>query len=160
MGERLSRFGAGPTIASTAVICAVLAGIASYEYPLVCLVPALHHPVIEAFAWVLVAIGVVMWLAGAVTVMRAYNRDELVTSGVYTVVRHPMYAGWIVLILPGLTLLITAWPLLLAPLAAYAVFKQTIYREDEYLAKRFVRNYLDYRARVNEIVPIPRFRQG
>jgi protein-S-isoprenylcysteine O-methyltransferase Ste14 len=160
MGERLSRFGAGPKIASATVVAAAVAGIASYEYPLVCLVPELRYQAVAAFAWLLIAIGVVMWLAGAVTVMRAYNRDELVTSGVYTAVRHPMYAGWIMLILPGLTLLTTAWPLLLAPLVAYAVFKQSIHREDEYLAKRFGRGYVDYRARVNEIIPIPRLRRN
>jgi protein-S-isoprenylcysteine O-methyltransferase Ste14 len=137
-----------------------MAGIASYEYPLVFLVPALRHPSVETFAWVLIAIGVLMWLAGAATVMRAYNRDELVTSGVYAVVRHPMYAAWIVLILPGLTLLTTAWPLLLAPIVGYTVFKMSIYREDEYLAKRFGRSYLDYRGRVNEIIPIPHLAQG
>ena len=60
MGERLSRFGAGPKIASAAVVCAAIAGIASYEYPLVCLVPALNHPAVQAFAWVLIAIGVLM----------------------------------------------------------------------------------------------------
>jgi protein-S-isoprenylcysteine O-methyltransferase Ste14 len=38
----------------------------------------------------------------------------------------------------------------------YAVFKLLIHREDEYLDRRFGQAYLDYRARVNEVIPLPR----
>jgi protein-S-isoprenylcysteine O-methyltransferase Ste14 len=51
-----------------------------------------------------------------------------------------------------------AWPdacLLRWP--PYTVFKLLIHREDEYLERRFGQAYLDYRARVNEVVPLPRF---
>jgi protein-S-isoprenylcysteine O-methyltransferase Ste14 len=98
-----------------------------------------------------------MWLAAVVTVMRAYNRDELVTSGVFALVRHPVYSSAIVFNLPALALLTRSWPLFLTPLVAYAVFKLSIHREDEYLERRFGQAYLDYRARVNEVIPIPRF---
>lgn len=157
MGERLSRFGIGPRIVGAVLVCAIAAAGLSYEFPRVCLVPALRQSAVAAIAWALVVAGVAIWFAGAIVVMRAYDRDELVTTGVYSLVRHPMYAGWIVLILPGLVLLTTCWPLLAAPLAAYVIFKRSIRREDEYLAKRFGRSYLDYRGRVNEMIPIPRF---
>jgi protein-S-isoprenylcysteine O-methyltransferase Ste14 len=82
------------------------------------------------------------------------------TAGVFAVVRHPVYSSAIVLSLPGIALLTRSWPLLLMPLVAYAVFKVLIHREDEYLERRFGQAYLDYRARVNEVVPIPRFGKG
>jgi protein-S-isoprenylcysteine O-methyltransferase Ste14 len=62
------------------------------------------------------------------------------------------------LIFPGQALLARSWLMLLAPLIAYAIFKRLIGVEDEYLAKRFGQTYLDYRRRVNELVPIPRLR--
>lgn len=98
-----------------------------------------------------------MWLMSIIGVMKAYNRDELVTSGVYAVVRHPIYSAWIVLILPGLALLTRSWPLLLTPLVAYVNFKLRIHTEDEYLRRRFGQAYVEYRARVNELIPLPRF---
>ena len=101
-----------------------------------------------------------MWLVGAVTVMRAYNRDQLVTSGVFALVRHPIYAAWITLIFPGLALLTRSGPMLLTPWIAYAIFRRLIHREDEYLEQRFPQAYRGYRRRVNEVMPIPRFRQG
>ena len=100
-----------------------------------------------------------MWLVGAVTVMRAYNRDRLVTSGVFALVRHPIYAAWITLIFPGLALLARSWPMLISPCIAYAIFRRLIHREDEYLEQRFAQAYLDYRRRVNEVIAIPRFWQ-
>jgi protein-S-isoprenylcysteine O-methyltransferase Ste14 len=101
-----------------------------------------------------------MWLTAVISAMRAYNRDELVTSGIFAVVRHPVYSSAIVLTLPGIALLTRSWPLFLTPLVAYAVFKLLIHREDEYLERRFGQAYLDYRARVNEVVPLPRFGKG
>jgi protein-S-isoprenylcysteine O-methyltransferase Ste14 len=79
------------------------------------------------------------------------------TAGVFALVRHPLYSAMIVLNLPGIALLTRSWPLFLMPLVAYTVFKLLIHREDEYLDRRFGRAYLDYRARVNEVIPIPRF---
>lgn len=100
-----------------------------------------------------------MLVVAARSVMRAYNQDRLVTSGVSSLVRHPIYSGWIVFIVPGLVLLSRSWPALLTPLVAYAVFKLLTHREDEYLQQRFGAAYLAYRARVNELVPIPHFGQ-
>jgi protein-S-isoprenylcysteine O-methyltransferase Ste14 len=91
--------------------------------------------------------------------MAAYGGDALVTTGVFALVRHPIYSSWIVLIFPGLALLCRSWPLLGASLAAYIVFKTSIGKEDEYLDRRFGSAYREYRSRVNEIIPFPRFRR-
>ncbi len=46
----------------------------------------------------------------------------------------------------------------LTPLLAFAIFKHSIRREGEYLIERFGLAYLEYHKRVNEVIPIPRFR--
>ena len=89
--------------------------------------------------------------------MRAYNSDRLVTSGVSSLVQHPVYSPWIVFNIPAIALLFQSWPLLLAPVVAYSVFKLSIRTEDEYLEQRFGQEYRHYRARVNELIPIPKF---
>jgi protein-S-isoprenylcysteine O-methyltransferase Ste14 len=83
----------------------------------------------------------------------------LATAGLFGIVRNPMYAAWIVFIIPGLVLLTRSWPLLLTPLVAYTAFKLLIRRENEYLEKRFGEDYRKYRAEVNELFPWPR-KQG
>ena len=107
-------------------------------------------------AAVLLIAGISMLVIAARAVTRAYNNDQLVTSGILALVRNPIYSAWLVFIIPGLALLGRSWPLLLTPVIGYAVFKRLIHREDEYLRQRFGKTYLDYRAQVSELIPIPR----
>ncbi len=154
--KRLSRWGIGPRIASPVFILGLATWAAASTWPSIFLiqVPGALRIVGGAF----VAAGLAIRLGGAFTVMRAYNRDELVTGGVYALVRNPMYAGWITLILPGLALLTGAWPLFLTGLIGYAVFRSQIGREEKYLEARFGKEYAAYCSRVNAVIPIPRFR--
>ena len=160
MEKRLSRFGIGPRTFLPTVAYGVAAMAATYTWPDACLLRWPPYAVFATVGGILLTLGVPMSLAGVISVMRAYNRDELVTSGVFGLVRNPVYSAMIVLNLPGIVLLSRAWPLFGMPLVAYAVFKLLIHREDEYLERRFGQAYLDYRARVNEVVPIPRFGKG
>ena len=159
MNNRLSRFGIGPRILVSAAAYAVLGIAATCLWPTVCLIPWPPAAVFVAVGILLLMIGVPMWLIAMRAVMRAYKGDRLVTSGVFGLVRHPVYSAWIVFNIPAIALLFRSWPLLLTPLLAYAVFKLSIRTEDDYLEKRFGQEYMDYRARVNELVPVPRFRQ-
>jgi len=156
MEKRLSCFGVGPMILASVIACAAFAGTLLYLNPAACAVPAFRAPAIVAFGLVLIGLGLTMWLLGAAGAMKAYNADRLVTTGVFRLVRHPMYAGWIVLVLPGIALLTAAWPFLLMPLVGYAAFKAYIHVEDEYLEERFGRSFTAYREDVNAILPIPR----
>ena len=158
MINRPSRFGIGPLITASALGSAMVAGAATYLWPDVCLLPeSLRGPFRIAGA-ILLLVGIPAWLIAVVSVMRAYNGDRLVTSGIFAIVRHPMYAAWIVLNVPGLALLSRSWPLLLTSLAPYVAFRLLVHREDDYLERRFGTEYLAYRARVNALIPIPRFR--
>ncbi len=159
MGEkRLSHFGIGPMIAVPSLLYTVAALLAGSKWPNIFILDWLPQAV-RAIGGVLMIVGVGLWLAAIPTVMRAYNRDQLVTSGAYALVRHPMYAGWITLAFPGFALVMRSWPMLLTPVIAYAIFRRMIYRENEYLEQRFGQAYRDYQQRVNEVVPVPRFRQ-
>jgi protein-S-isoprenylcysteine O-methyltransferase Ste14 len=109
-----------------------------------------------AVAGTLVVLGAAMLVVALRGCARAYNRNQLVASGIFALVRHPIYSAWIVSIVPGLALLSRSWPMLLTPLVAYIAFKRLIHHEDEDLERQFGDAYLNYRARVNELFPIPR----
>lgn len=158
MEKRMSRWGIGPKTFAPSLIYTLAAWAATSQWPGAFLVRWLPDAV-GTVGVVLTAAGLLMWIVGVVTVMVAYNRDQLVTSGVFALVRHPVYAAWITLIFPGLALLIRSWPMFITPLIAYAIFRRFIRREDEYLEQRFGQAYLDYRRRVNQVIPIPRFWQ-
>jgi protein-S-isoprenylcysteine O-methyltransferase Ste14 len=157
MHKRLSRWGVGPKIVLSVVVYGLMAWAATGLWPERCSMDWLPRSVSLAAGAILVSLGLPMWLVAAVSVMRAYNRDELVVSGVFRLCRHPLYGAWIVLLLPGIAILTRSWPFLLMPFVAYGVFKSLIGREDNYLEERFGKAYIDYRERTSEVVPIPRY---
>jgi protein-S-isoprenylcysteine O-methyltransferase Ste14 len=131
MTRELSRRGVGPSIGIAVVAYAALAGLVTWLWPGVCLVNAVPNIVFLVAGIVLLAIGMLMLAVAGRAAMLAYNSDKLATTGIFGLVRHPIYSAWIVFIIPGLVLLSKSWPLLLTPLVAYFVFKMKIGREDD-----------------------------
>jgi protein-S-isoprenylcysteine O-methyltransferase Ste14 len=82
------------------------------------------------------------------TVRPDRGTDHLVTDGPFFFTRNPLYLAGIMLVL-GIGLVSgIVWFLLLAVLAAFAVQKLTIEREEGHLQARFGQTYLDYASRV------------
>ena len=153
MADRLSRWGVGPRIMLPTLLTAVAAWAVTRAWPEIFGLRWPPQVFLNILGAILLALGVPLWAAGVITVMRAYNRDQLRTSGVFALVRHPVYSAWILFVYPGLALLLRSWLMLVAPLLGYCIFKTLIRREDEYLDQRFGQAYRDYRARVPELIP-------
>jgi hypothetical protein len=109
--DRLSRWGVGPSTALAALPYAAVAGIFTRLWPEVCLIHAIPYPVSLILGGLLLAIGVPMLIVAATALTRNYDRDELATTGVYGLVRNPIYSAWILFLLLGLALLCRSWPI-------------------------------------------------
>jgi protein-S-isoprenylcysteine O-methyltransferase Ste14 len=155
VARKMTHFGVGPKVFGPGIVYDILAGLATHFWPGVFLIRAIPNGVLAVAGIVLLILGVPMWAMGVWTIVHAFRRGELVASGVYALVRHPIYSAWIVFIFPGIALLCRSWLMLGASLVSYIIFKLLIKREDEYLEERFGQAYLDYRGRVNELIPIP-----
>jgi protein-S-isoprenylcysteine O-methyltransferase Ste14 len=149
----MTRWGVGPKFSIAAVLSGILAGCLTYLFPDQLVILCIPY-------WVLVPLGIGFLTVGTVVYVyslrifnRGYRKDQLVAEGPYSVVRHPIYAAWILLIFPGLALFFRSWPMLFVPLVAYVSFKACIHKEDDYLKNRFGQAYLDYRSKVNELFP-------
>ena len=79
--------------------------------------------------------------------MPYYRTTVLVDRGLYSVVRHPQYVGYILLVLGLAALARSVGSALLAGLAALAFYAQSI-REEEHCLERFGAPYADYMRRV------------
>ena len=154
--NRMSRWGVGPTILMTALSYIAVASTVTYHWPNICLIHTVPNPVFLAPALLLLAIGVPWLLVALIALTRNYNRDQLATGGIYGIVRHPIYAAWILFLIPGLVLLSPSWPLLLTPLVAYSAFRAKIGREESYLEARFGDRYRRYRSEVGALFPFVR----
>jgi protein-S-isoprenylcysteine O-methyltransferase Ste14 len=158
MTREISRWGVGPSILVSAGAYATVAGLATWLWPEFCLISVALNAVFLVAGIVLLVIGVLMLVVAGRAATIAYNSDKLATTGIFGLVRNPIYSAWIVFIIPGLVLISRSWPLFLTPLLAYLAFKARIGRENEYLEKRFGDEYRKYKAGVNEVFRLPRLK--
>ncbi|HCU33915.1 MAG TPA: hypothetical protein DGT21_00295 [Armatimonadetes bacterium] len=156
----MSRWGIGPaftllTLAYSALVIIIhraLLPSTRMEF-----IPA---PVATGCGVVLVALGVLLWVVSLNALHRAYSAGRLVTDGVYAYVRHPIYAVFIVLIMPGIVLMLRSLPGLTIPVFMYLIFRALIGAEENYLRATFGEQYETYHRRVGAVFPrLGRFRE-
>lgn len=92
-----------------------------------------------------VVVGAVVSVAGMWQLGGVENIDHLVTEGVFSKIRHPMYAGFILWILGWSAYTGAVTSLLVAPLGLASVLWWRQLEESE-LAIRYGSEYLEYRA--------------
>ena len=85
------------------------------------------------------------------TPMAHQQGAELVTSGPYSWLRHPIYTGLIVALFG--TAAAVGWLVLLPATIASAYFVPAAWTEDRELKKTFGESYLKYQARTKMLVP-------
>lgn len=85
-----------------------------------------------------------------------YVDHELVRTGPYGVVRHPIYASILAVLLSTL-LLLTPWQWMAISLTLFVAGTEIrVHVEDGLLASRFGKGFEDYRQRVRAYVPLVR----
>jgi protein-S-isoprenylcysteine O-methyltransferase Ste14 len=77
--------------------------------------------------------------------------DKLVTTGVFSLSRNPIYVGF-ALILLGQFLIFSGWFRLAFLVAGYSLLHRQVLREEEFLRERYGRDFEEYRQRVRRYV--------
>jgi protein-S-isoprenylcysteine O-methyltransferase Ste14 len=85
------------------------------------------------------------------TPMSQKAEPELVTSGPYRLVRHPIYSGIILAMIGTAVAISPYWLVVVALLGGYFVFSAT--REERYMAERFPEAYPEYKRSTKMLVP-------
>ena len=101
----------------------------------------------------LVIVGVYFWLDSVRLIATRFKTGVLITEGAYRFVRNPMYAAFIIFIVPGISLLLNNPWIILSSVVMLLVFKIGIYKEEQYLKQRFGAAYEDYTSKVKQIIP-------
>jgi len=158
MPEKQRQFVAGPKWGLITMICfsvAVIVHIVTY--------PRFEIASLSFFTCAIVGVlfvvtGICVYAVAFVSLQRGLRKGTLVTSGMYAIVRHPLYASSILFIIPGAALAFRSWLLLPMPAVAYTAFRIFIPGEERGLSEQYGEEFRLYRERTNAIFPVPRRR--
>ena len=159
MAEKMSRWGIGPVFTLLSIgYGLIMLAISLYFHPAlqIGLIPD-RLMLIPGVA--LIIIGVPFFILAVKSVTRAYNDDALVTGGVFSCCRHPLYGSWVVFIVPGIVLLFKSWLGLTTPVFMYLILRMLVGKEEKHLENLFGNRYIEYKKRVPCIFPVGFFKQ-
>jgi len=90
------------------------------------------------------AVGVVIWALSAMLIVARVPRGELITTGPYAWVRHPLYTAVALLVLPWLGFLLNTWLGAVVGVIVYIGSRLFAPAEEVVLAKTFGGAWTDY----------------
>jgi protein-S-isoprenylcysteine O-methyltransferase Ste14 len=108
---------------------------------------------IKPVGYVLLIPGLILWAAAVIQLITGFSKGKLVTSGAYGVVRNPLYSSATFFILPAVTLITLTWVYLVASVFLYVGVMIFIGTEEKQLTKVFGKEYENYKARVDRLIP-------
>jgi protein-S-isoprenylcysteine O-methyltransferase Ste14 len=104
---------------------------------------------------ILLAAGVVMIVTGVLMVascgrklLKSFNSGKLMTDGLYKIFRNPMYAAYMLFVVPGICLLFNSWLVLTAVIINSLLFFIFIRKEHRYLQEKFGKEYEEYLQKI------------
>ena len=111
------------------------------------------YPVLVIAGSLLTATGAGIYFAAASELRKGIRRGRLVTTGLYSFVRHPLYASWTFFLAPGIAVLSQSWLLVPIPLVMYVAVRIFVLAEDKALSERFGEAFGEYRKKTNPMFP-------
>jgi protein-S-isoprenylcysteine O-methyltransferase Ste14 len=129
----------------------ILVPVVSFSIPLIQLV--IFVPFFVLGAW----LGIEGTKGTSMKVADTHRSEKVVTTGVYSIIRHPKYVGGL-LAHVGISFLLSAWYSLLSTPLMIAVVYLISRKEEVELVKEFGEEYESYQKRVPMLVP--RIRSG
>ena len=141
----------GPAFAALSTLYLILILIISHYFQFK--IESGNNILLEIAGIFLLAIGIVFYIISVVKVMKAYNSDKLITSNIYKFCRHPLYASWVVFIVPGIVLLCNNWIGFTMPIFMYIILRILVKKEENYLENKFGKDYTNYKNKIPCILP-------
>ncbi len=159
-GKEMTRWGVGPKFTLISVIFGVtILTINLVFFPFFTFV-LINRSVNVILGIALIVLGLPVFIIPALTIDRYIYEGKLCKTGVYSVLRHPIYGAWIVFIIPGIVLIAGCVLGILVPIFMYVLFKILIVEEERYLEDKFGEEFLEYRKRVGSVFPKLNFRKN
>ena len=108
---------------------------------------------IKFVGYILLIPGLILWGAAVIQLLIGFPKGKLVTTGAYGVVRAPIYASVLFFILPAISLIAMTWVYFVVSIFLYVGVLIFIGKEEKQLTEAFGKEFEDYMARVDRIIP-------
>ncbi len=139
--------GAGPKIMLPMFVTVGIAAGLSYIWQ-----PLSNYPVgsisTVLLGALLLVIGLSLWLLTAREFFRAFSKGRLATKGLYAIMPNPIYGIFMVLVVPGISLVLNWWPILFTSVLGFVALRLFIHEEVNALGEKFGTEYSQYRKKV------------
>lgn len=103
---------------------------------------------LRAISIVVLIPGVTIWAWSVVLILTKVPRHELITNGPYALVKHPLYTGVALLVLPWIGFLLDTWLGLMLGLVLYVGSRMFAPEEERTLSQTFGAKWDRYAATV------------
>jgi protein-S-isoprenylcysteine O-methyltransferase Ste14 len=101
-----------------------------------------------AISIILLIPGLTIWIWSAALILIKVSKKELITGGPYALVKHPLYTGVALLVLPWAGFLCDTWLGILIGIVLYIGSRIFSPQEEKVLAERFGTDWDDYCSKV------------
>lgn len=93
-------------------------------------------------------LGVINWAWSVILILIKVPRKELITTGPFSLVKHPLYVGFVFLIIPWAGFLLNSWLGIVLGLVLYIAIRIFAPKEEQILSKIFGKDWDDYTKNV------------
>ena len=104
---------------------------------------------------ILLVFGVIFYGISGRLLLKGIKTTTLQTTGTFYLCRNPLYAGIILFIIPGISLMLHTWLILTTSIVAYIIFKIYIKSEYKEMEHFFGEKYQEYKKTTPEFIPFP-----
>lgn len=106
--------------------------------------------------YLLLAVGLFFWGIAVLQLISGFSQGKLITTAAYGVVRNPIYASMIWLVLPAVSCITQTWIYLAVSVFLYLGVMLFIRKEEKQLLAAFGKEYEDYLKLVHRLIPFAR----
>ena len=100
--------------------------------------------VLKVISMLILIPGVTIWIWSVVLILIRIPKKQLITNGPYSLVKHPLYAGVALLVLPWIGFLFNTWLGVLIGIVVYIGSRIFSPKEEKILSKTFGTDWDEY----------------
>ncbi len=104
--------------------------------------------ILQVISIIVLIPGIAIWIWTVYLILTVVPKKKLITNGPYVLVRHPLYVGVALLVIPWLGFLLNSWVGVVIGGALYIASRMFAPDEEKLLAKTFGAFWEEYKAKV------------